>query len=128
MIVVPGLIGSLVSLRASGGIVDWAVSVANDPDHLVSISPAATGTLTPAAPAATLRITVSQFVQCGLGATTRCPTITVSPGGTTFAVWTGRILPFPSGGARPSTLPAARPSTPPGGTPTTTRRRRITIR
>jgi len=136
MIVVPGLFGSLVSLRASGGTVDWAVSVANDPDHLVNVFPAAAGTLTPAAPITTLRITISQFVRCGLGTTTRCPTVTLSPGGTTFAVWTGWTLPFPFGGPRPSTLPstraspvsATRPSTLRGGTPTVTRRRRITIR
>jgi RNA polymerase sigma factor (sigma-70 family) len=136
MIVVPGLIGSLVSLRASGGIVGWTVSVANDPGHLVNVVPAAAGTLTPAAPTTTLRITISQFVQCGLGTTTRCPTVTVSPGGTTFAVWTSWILPFPFGGPRPPNLPSTRPSTlsatqPPtsrGGTPTVTQRRRITIR
>ena len=132
MIVVPGLFGSLVSLRASGGTVAWTVSVANDPDHLVNVSPAAAGTLTRAAPTTTLRITISQFVQCGLGTATRCPTVTVSPGGTTFAVRTGWILPFPSGGPRPSSLPsplsATRPSTPRGGTPTVTRRRHITIR
>jgi hypothetical protein len=108
MIVVPGLIGSLVALRASGGTVNWSVSVANDPDHVVSVSPAA-GTLTPASPAATLRITVSQFVQCGVGTSARCPTVTVSPGGATFAVWTGWILPFPLGGTSP---PSATPAGP----------------
>jgi RNA polymerase sigma factor (sigma-70 family) len=136
LIVVPGLTGSLVSLRASGGTVDWTVSVANDPEHLVKVSPAAAGTLTPAAPTTTLRITISQFVRCGFGTITRCPTVTVSPGGTTFAVRTGWILPFPSGGPRPSNLPSTRPSTLPaarpptlrGGTPTVTQRRRITIR
>jgi RNA polymerase sigma factor (sigma-70 family) len=131
LIVVPGLFGSLVSLRASGGTVDWTVSVANDPDHLISVSPAAAGTLTPAAPTTTLRITISQFVQCGRGTTTRCPTVTVSPGGTAFDVRAGWIPPFPSGGPRPSNLPstlsATRPS-PRGGTPTVTHRRRITIR
>jgi hypothetical protein len=136
MIVRPGLTGSLVSLRASGGTVDWTVSVANDPEHLVNVFPVAAGTLTPAAPIATLRITISQFVRCGLGTTTRCPTVTVSPGGTTFAVWTGWIPPFPPGGPPPSSLPstrpptlsATRPLTPQGGTPTVTQRRRITIR
>ena len=126
MIVVPGLFGSLISLRASGGTVDWTVSVANDPDHLVNVSPAAAGTLAPAAPTTTLRITISQFVRCGPGTPTWCPTVTVSPGGTTFAVWTSSILPFPSGGPRPSNLPSTRPSTlsatpssnPRGGTPT----------
>jgi RNA polymerase sigma factor (sigma-70 family) len=124
IIVAPGLFGSLVSLRASGGTVDWTVSVGNDPDHLVNVSPAAAGTLTPAAPDTTLRITVSQFVQCGPGTTTRCPTVTVSPGGTTFAVRTNSLLPFPSGGPRPSNLP----STPRGGTPTIPQRRHVTIR
>jgi RNA polymerase sigma factor (sigma-70 family) len=98
MIVAPGLIGSLVSLRTSGGTVDWTVSVANDPDRLVNVSPAAAGTLTPATPTTTLRITVSRFVQCGPGTSMRCPTVTVSPGGTTFAVRTGWIPPFPPGG------------------------------
>jgi hypothetical protein len=136
MIVVPGRFGSLVSLRASGGTVHWTVSVANDPDHLVNVSPAAAGTLTPAAPTTTLRITISQFERCGFGTTTRCPTVTVSPGGTTFAVWTGWILSFSSGGPQPSNLPstrpslvsATRPSTLRGGTPTVTPRHRITIR
>ncbi len=55
LIVVPGLTGSLVSLHASGGAVTWSVSVANDPDDVVTVSPAA-GTLTPADPAATLTV------------------------------------------------------------------------
>ena len=96
MVVVPGLTGSLVSLRAAGGAVTWSVSVANDPGNAVSVSPAA-GTLTTAVPAATLRVTTSQFVPCGPGTSARCPTVTVSPGGATFAVWTGWVLPAPPG-------------------------------
>jgi RNA polymerase sigma factor (sigma-70 family) len=130
MIVVPGPAGSLVSLRASGGTVDWSVSVANDPDHVVSVSPAAAGTLTPASPAITLRVRVSQFVRCGLGTATACPAITISPGGATFAVWTGWTLPFPHGRRPPSVTPV-RPA--PGratsaGTPPAAPTRRVTIR
>jgi hypothetical protein len=138
MIVVPGLIGSLVALRASGGTVKWSVSVANDPNHVVSVSPAA-GTLTPASPAATLTITISQFVQCGLGDSARCPTVTVSPGGATFAVWTGWILPFPLGGTAPPSATPAGPASPApaspapasstsGGMPPAAPGHRITIR
>ena len=85
MIVVPGLTGSPVSLSASGGTVNWSVSVANDPDHVVSVSPAEAGTLTPADPAITLTVRVSRFVRCGPGTTTPCPAITISPRGATFA-------------------------------------------
>jgi RNA polymerase sigma factor (sigma-70 family) len=124
MVVVPGLIGSAVSLRASGGTVSWSASVANDPDHVVRVSPAS-GTLTPAGPAATVRVTISQFVRCGLGTTARCPTVTLSPGGATFAVWTGWVLPFPAGGGPPPAAgPAVSATAPPvagskmsGGTP-----------
>jgi RNA polymerase sigma factor (sigma-70 family) len=130
MIVVPGLAGSLVYLHASGGAVNWSVSVANDPNHAVSVSPANAGTLTPADPAVTLTVRVSKFVQCGLGTTTRCPAITISPGGATFAVWTGWTLPFPPGGRQPSATPV-RPApggTTSGGTPPAVPTRRITIR
>jgi hypothetical protein len=130
MVVVPGLTGAAVSLHASGGSVDWSVSVSNDPNHVVSVS-ADSGTLTTSAPAATLTVTVSQFVQCGLGSTAQCPSVTISPGGATLALWTGWTLPFPaSGGEQPSATPAS-PSpgnTAPGGTPPSTPSRRITIR
>jgi RNA polymerase sigma factor (sigma-70 family) len=129
MIVVPGLTGSLVSLHASGGTVNWSVSVANDPDHVVSVSPAA-GTLTPADPAITLRVRVSQFVRCGPGTSTPCPAITIWPRGATFAVWTGWTLPFPRGSRRPSAtpgIPARRGGTSPG-VPPAAPARRITLR
>jgi RNA polymerase sigma factor (sigma-70 family) len=103
-LVVPGVTGTLVSLRGAGGTVTWSASVASDPGHVVSVSPAA-GTLTAADPAATLTITTSQFVRCGPGVATRCPTVTVSPGGAVFAVWTGWPLPFPPGSA-PSATPS----------------------
>ena len=86
----------------------WSAAVAGDPGHVVRVSPAA-GTLTSADPAATIRITVSGSVQCGLGTTARCPTVTVSPGGVTFAVRTGWVLPFLSGrGSRPDARTARR--------------------
>ena len=130
MIVVPGPTGSLVSLHASGGAVNWSVSVANDPNHAVSVSPAEAGTLTPADPAVTLTVRVSKFVRCGLGTATPCPAITISPGGATFAVWTGWTLPFPLGGRPPSATPVspAPGGTTSGGTPPAAPTRRITIR
>ena len=103
-LVVPGVTSTLVSLRGAGGTVNWSASVASDPGHVVSVSPAA-GTLTAADPAATLTITTSQFVRCGPGVATRCPTVTVSPGGAVFAVWTGWPLPFPLG-SPPSATPS----------------------
>jgi RNA polymerase sigma factor (sigma-70 family) len=139
MIVVPGSIGSLVSLHASGGTVNWAVSVANDPNHVVTVSPADAGTLTPADPAITLTVRASQFVQCGRGTTTPCPAITISPGGATFAVWTGWTLRFPPDGRPPPggqrrVQPSATPVNPApgritsGGSPPAVPTRRITIR
>jgi RNA polymerase sigma factor (sigma-70 family) len=130
MIVVPGLTGSPVSLHASGGTVNWSVSVANDPDHVVSVSPADAGTLTPADPAITLTVRVSRFVRCGLGTTTPCPAVTISPRGATFAVWTGWTLPFPRGSRRPSAAPGgpAPGGRPSAGTPPAVPTRRITIR
>jgi RNA polymerase sigma factor (sigma-70 family) len=130
MIVVPGPTGSLVSLHASGGAVSWSVSVANDPNHAVSVSPAEAGTLTPADPAVTLTVRVSKFVRCGLGTATPCPAITISPGGATFAVWTGWTLPFPLGGRPPSATPVspAPGGSTSGGTPPAVPTRRITIR
>jgi len=130
MIVVPGLTGSLVSLHASGGTVNWSVSVANDPNHAVSVSPAEAGTLTPADPDVTLTVRVSKFVRCGLGTATPCPGITISPGGATFAVWTGWTLPFPRGSRRPSVAPGvpARGGGTSAGVPPAAPARRITLR
>ncbi|MGH3297796.1 MAG: RNA polymerase sigma factor [Trebonia sp.] len=130
MIVAPGLTGTLVSLHASGGTVRWSVSVANDPDHVVSVSPADAGTLTPADPAITLTVRVSQFVRCGRGTGTPCPAVTISPAGATLAVWTGWTLPFRRSRHQPS---AARGSRTPGGdpragTPPPVPTRHITIR
>lgn len=121
MIVIPGATGSLVSLRASGGTVTWSVSVANDPDHVISVSPVESGTLTPSHPTTTLTIRTSQFVRCGSGTGTACPAITISPGGAKLAVWTGWTLPFSPGGGRP-------PSATPVGPPPNGATRRITIR
>ena len=129
MIVVPGLTGSLVSLHAAGGTVNWSVSVANDPDHVVSVSPAA-GTLTPADPAITLRVRVSQFVRCGPGTSMPCPAIIIWPRGATLAVWTGWTLPFPRGSRRPSAAPGipARGGGTSAGVPPAAPARRITLR
>jgi hypothetical protein len=93
LIVIPGLLGALVALHASGGTVAWSAAVTNDPDHLVTVSPAA-GTLTAADPTALLTIRISQFADCGAGAATACPTVTISPGNASFAVWTGWPLPL----------------------------------
>jgi RNA polymerase sigma factor (sigma-70 family) len=93
LIVIPGSAGPLVALHASGGAVTWSVSVTNDPNHLVTVSPAA-GTLTTANPTASVTIGISQFVECGIGTTTACPTVTISPGNVSLAVWTGWTLPL----------------------------------
>jgi RNA polymerase sigma factor (sigma-70 family) len=76
--------GTQVSLSASGGPVNWSVTVGNDPAGAVSVSPAS-GTLTPGHPA-TVTVTVSQYLFCGRGG---CPTITLSPGGAVYLIWTG---------------------------------------
>jgi hypothetical protein len=111
LIVIPGLIGSLVDLRATGGTVAWSASVTNDPDHLVTVSPAS-GTLTTAGLTTVVTIKISQFVQCGTGSATTCPTVTFSPGGATFSVWTGFTLPFPFSSPGPPAVPLASATTP----------------
>jgi hypothetical protein len=73
-----------VQLTAAGGSVNWSVTVANDPDGAVSVSPAS-GTLTPGDPSATVTVTVSQYLDCDQG----CPTVTISPGGEVYTIWTG---------------------------------------
>jgi RNA polymerase sigma factor (sigma-70 family) len=107
MLIYPGLLGSLVSLHASGGAVHWSVSVANDQNHVVSVSPAGSGTLTRADPAITLTVRVSGFVRCGPGRGTTCPSVTISPGGATFAVRTGWTLPLSRASRRPPVVPAS---------------------
>ena len=102
--VIPGTAGTSVLLRAAGGTVHWSVSVARDPDHVVSVSPGDAGTLTPARPVATLTIRVSRFVRCGPGAAAQCPTLTISPGDTVLTLWTGWTGPLPVSGTRPLTL------------------------
>jgi predicted DNA-binding protein (UPF0251 family) len=93
LIVTPGSAGPIVALHASGGAVTWSVAVTNDPNHLLTVSPAA-GTLTTADPTASVTIRISQFVECGTGTTTACPTVTISPGSVSLAVWTGWTLPL----------------------------------
>ena len=93
LIVIPGFAGPLVALHASGGAVTWSAAVTNDPNHLVTVSPAA-GTLTTADPTASVTVTISRFVECGIGTTTACPTVTISPGNVSLAVWTGWTPPL----------------------------------
>ena len=93
LIVIPGSASPLVALHASGGAVTWSAAVTNDPNHLVTVSPAA-GTLTTADPTAAVTITISQFVECGIGTATACPTVTISPGNVSLAVWTGWTPPL----------------------------------
>lgn len=92
LLVVPGSDGATVSLAAAGGLVTWSAVVANDPGQVVSVSPAS-GTVTPGDSGVTLQISVSRFVRCGLVSGKPCPTVTISPGGATFTVWTGLDLP-----------------------------------
>jgi RNA polymerase sigma factor (sigma-70 family) len=78
-----------ITLTGSGGPVSWSVTVAGDPDGVVSVFPAS-GTLTPGSPSATVTVTVSQYLNCGgYGSSDGCPTITISPGGAVYSVWTG---------------------------------------
>ena len=79
--------GRQIDLSGSGNgnwHVTWSVAVANDPDHVISLSSSA-GNLTPADPTATVTVTANHFVPCGWP---RSPTITVSPGGTVFSICT----------------------------------------
>ena len=87
--IAPGGPGTPIRLSASGGTVSWSVIVAGDPDGLVSVSPAA-GTLTSGSPSATVTVTVSQVLFCGggPGSPGECPTITLSPGGAVYSIWT----------------------------------------
>jgi len=88
LVVQVGGSGVQISLSASGGPVNWSAAVANDPGGAVSVSPAS-GTLTPDSPV-TVTVTASHFVFCGRGGGSgSCPTITISPGGDVYTVWTG---------------------------------------
>lgn len=93
LMVVPGSPGTPIYLSASGDPVSWSVSVANDPDGVVSVSPAS-GALTPGS-SATVTVSVSQYLNCdpaqgaGQGGSGGCPTITISPGGAVYTIWTG---------------------------------------
>ena len=94
LFVVPGGRGALLFLSASGGTVDWSVSVSGDPGHTITVSPATSGTLTAAHPRAALMISASKDLSCGNGGNP-CPTITIEPGGTVLTVTTsGRRHPF----------------------------------
>ena len=90
----PGGRGALLFLSASGGTVNWSVTVSGDPDHTITVSPATSGTLTAAHPNVTLEISASQNLSCGNGGNP-CPTITIEPGGTVLTVAaSGRRHPF----------------------------------
>jgi RNA polymerase sigma factor (sigma-70 family) len=85
--VMPGTHGTSVYLRASGGPVAWSVTVANDPEGAISVSPGYSGKLTTASPQVTLEIAADQYLNCGPGGSP-CPTVTVNPGGTVYTIWT----------------------------------------
>jgi len=86
--VVPGAAGTTRRLKATGGTVTWSITVSNDPSHLVTVTPD-TGILTSPSQTVVVTIQISQFVTCGTGTTTPCPTVTFSPGGASFSVSTG---------------------------------------
>ena len=86
--VAPGPAGATRRLKATGGTVTWSATVSNDPNHLVTVTPA-TGTLTSPSETTVVTIQVSQPVTCGSGTTTACPTVTFSPGGASFTISTG---------------------------------------
>jgi RNA polymerase sigma factor (sigma-70 family) len=101
----PGGRGAQLFLSATGGTVNWSVSVSGDPDHTIAVSPATSGTLTAAHPHVTLEITASQDLSCG-DEDNPCPTITIEPGGTVLTVTTsGRRHPFKH--RRPDGTPTA---------------------
>jgi len=79
-----------VTLSAAGGTVNWSIAVGNDPEGAVSVSPDS-GTLTAGSPSATVTVTVTQYLDCGWGPGSpgACPTITISPSGTVYSIWTG---------------------------------------
>lgn len=85
----PGGQGTPIQLSASGGTVNWSITIANDPGGVVSVSQAS-GTLTTDSPSVTVRVTASQNLFCGRGGHSSggCPTITVSPGGAVYSIWT----------------------------------------
>jgi Sigma-70, region 4 len=116
LVAVPGTPGSLVALHATGGTVRWSASVAGDGEHAVSVTPSS-GTLTPADPVATLTIKASRAVACGTDGTPRCPTVTLSPGGTRFTVWPTGTFPDVLDGRYPVDIGATLPSVTSSGTP-----------
>ena len=116
LVAVPGTAGSLVALHATGGTVRWSASVAGDGAHAVSVTPSS-GTLTPADPVAMLTIKASRAVACGTDGTPRCPTVTLSPGGTRFTVWPTGTFPDVLDGRYPVDVGATLPSVTSSGTP-----------
>jgi hypothetical protein len=82
-----GAPGRTINLSGSGRgdwRVSWSLTVANDPDDVISVSSSA-GNLTSANPTAAVTVTAHHFVPCGWR---QSPTITVSPGGAMFSICT----------------------------------------
>ena len=79
-----------ITLSASGGAVNWSITVGNDPYGAVNVTPDS-GTLTAGSPSATVTVTVTQYLDCGggPGSPGACPTITISPSGAVYSIWTG---------------------------------------
>ena len=91
LVLVPDGGGAEIDLSGSGTgdwDVAWSVTVANDAGGAVSVTPADSGTLTPAEPTATLTVTANQLILCGSAAS---PTITVEPGGAVYSICTGLL-------------------------------------
>jgi RNA polymerase sigma factor (sigma-70 family) len=86
--------GTQIFLLATGGTVNWSVSLGNDPGNAVGVS-SYSGTQTAGGAAATVTVTANRFVSC-LSAS--YPTITINPGGAQYFVCTGWIKPFGGGG------------------------------
>jgi RNA polymerase sigma factor (sigma-70 family) len=91
LVLAPDGAGKQIELNASGNgdwKVGWSVSVANNSGGAVSVSPADSGTLTPAGATTTLTVTANQFIACGSSSD---PTITVEPGGAVYSVCTSLL-------------------------------------
>ena len=68
-------------------------------------------------PVAMLTIKASRAVACGTDGTPRCPTVTLSPGGTRFTVWPTGTFPDVLDGRYPVDIGATLPSVTSSGTP-----------
>jgi hypothetical protein len=126
-VVDPGGDGASIILSASGGSVNWSISVGHDPHNVIGVS-AWSGTLTPSSPNTTVTITARQTVECGQDSHTACPTLTISPGGVTYTIWTGWSKGHPGGHRAAAVTVSAKPTGSPAPRETTHRRRCITLR